>query len=151
MKEINTIFKPSNIICIAFSFITLLFFNLLKCIVYIYFVGFPKGNTAFCVFNRCKCYTISVPVYSIDTSCTRFAFPAKLFCFLKAGELQPVNYPLVHTFHSICKFDNNSIANLFPLFASCRNFSKVVHFLPPFTPIFRHREINVLCKISSFL
>lgn len=99
-KEINTNFKPSNIVCIIFSFITLLFYNLLKCIVYIYFVGLSEGNTAFCIFNRRKCHTIAVPVRSIDTRCTCFAFPAKLFCFLKAGELQPVNYPLVYTFHA---------------------------------------------------
>lgn len=124
-KEINTTFKPSNIICIAFIFITLLFSCLLKCIVYIYFIGLPEGNTAFCILNRCKGYTIAVPVYSIDTRCTCSVFSAKLFCFLKAGELQPANYPFIYTFHCICKFDNNSIAFLFPLFSSTvyANFS----------------------------
>lgn len=112
-KEINTTFKPSNIICIAFSFITLFFYSLLKCIIYIYFIGLPKGNTVFCSLNKCKCYAIAVPVRSIDTRCTCFAFPAKLFCFLKAGELQPVNYPLVYTFHSICKFDRVHVSSIF--------------------------------------
>lgn len=99
-KEINTNFKPSNIVCITFSFITLLFYSLLKCIIYIYFVGLSEGNTAFCVFNRCKSYIISVPVNSINTRCTCFVFSAKLFCFLKAGELQPVNYPFIYTLHA---------------------------------------------------
>ena len=99
-KEINTTFKPSNIICIAFSFITLFFYNLLKCIVYIYFIGLSKGNTALCIFNRCKCYTITVPISYINTGCTRFNFPTKLLCFLKAGKFQPFNDPLVHAFHA---------------------------------------------------
>ena len=77
-KEINTTFNPSSITCIAFIFITLLFNCLLKCIIYIYFIGLSKRDTALCIFNRCKSYIISVPIGSINTRCTCFCFPYKI-------------------------------------------------------------------------